>query len=62
MFRPNETEDFMTEKFSQVARRSFLSRIGIGAAALGAGVAASVPAAAAPESSIMSTCASTNFT
>lgn len=35
----------MTEKFSQVARRSFLSRIGIGAAALGAGVA--VPAAAA---------------
>src|SRR5215471_1509812 len=36
----------MTEKFSQLARRSFLSRIGIGAAALGAGVAASVPTAA----------------
>ncbi len=37
----------MTEKFSQVARRSFLSRIGIGAAALGACVAASAPTAAA---------------
>jgi intracellular sulfur oxidation DsrE/DsrF family protein len=44
---PTKTEDFMTEKFSQVPRRSFLSRIGIGAAALGAGVAASMPAAAA---------------
>jgi intracellular sulfur oxidation DsrE/DsrF family protein len=44
---PTKTEDFMTEKFSQVARRSFLSRIGMGAAALGAGVAASVPSAAA---------------
>src|ERR1700693_4840774 len=44
---PTKTEDFMTKKFSKVARRSFLSRIGIGAAALGAGVAASVPPAAA---------------
>src|SRR5215471_15806438 len=43
---PTKTEDFMTEKFSQVARRSLLSRIGIGAAALGAGVASSLPAAA----------------
>ena len=40
----------MTEKFSQVARRSFLSRIGIGAAVLGTGVAASVPAVAAQTS------------
>jgi intracellular sulfur oxidation DsrE/DsrF family protein len=36
----------VTPKNSQVARRSFLTRLGAGAAALGAGVAAALPAAA----------------